>query len=79
MTLQLWQFLLKIKSLQPGDRISCTDCFAIMDLLLLAAELGLDFERLMELADQHLAYCPGCREKLWQKLRELEESSRASL
>jgi hypothetical protein len=74
MSTKLWQLLIKIDEMEPGGRLTCTDCFAIMDLLLLAAELGVDFARLKELAQEHLAHCPGCREKLWQQLHQLQES-----
>ncbi len=59
--------------MKPGDSLSCTDCFAIMDLLLLGAELGLDSDRLQQLALDHLAHCPGCRERLLEQLSQLEE------
>jgi hypothetical protein len=63
--------------MQPGDSLTCTDCFAIMDLLLLGTELGLDFKRLQQLARDHLALCPGCRERLLARLDQLEESESA--
>lgn len=74
MSSQLWQLLIKVKQMEPGESLTCTDCFAIMDLLLLGAELGLDFNRLQQLARDHLAHCPGCRERLLARLEQLEES-----
>lgn len=72
MTAKLWQLLIKIETLEPGDMLTCTDCFAIMELLLLAAELALDFDQLQRLAQDHLTHCPGCRERLWHRLQQLE-------
>jgi hypothetical protein len=50
--------------MDSGDTLTCTDCFAIMDLFLLAAELGVDLTRQKVLTREFLAYCLGCREKL---------------
>jgi hypothetical protein len=73
MSSQLWQLLIRIKKLEPGDSLTCTDCFAIMDLLLLGAELGLELERLQQLARDHLAHCPGCRKRMLERLTQIEE------
>lgn len=73
MSFQLWQLLIRIEEMEPGDSLTCTDCFAILDLLLLGAELGLDLERLQQLARDQLAHCPGCRERLLERLKQLEE------
>lgn len=78
MSSQLWQLLIKVKHMPPGDSLTCTDCYAILDLLLLGAELGLDFDRLQQLARDHLARCPGCREKLLARLDQLEASRSAN-
>ena len=59
--------------MESGDTLTCTDCFAIMDLFLMAAELGVDLTRLKVLTRGFLAYCLGCREKLSLQLQQLEE------
>ena len=73
MTSQLWQVLVRMKKPESGDNLTCNDCFAIMELLLLGAELGLDQDYLRRVARVHLAHCPGCRESLLERLKQLAE------
>jgi uncharacterized protein with PIN domain len=71
MSSQLWELLVKIELGEANDKLSCGECFAVMELLAGGAELGIDQKRLERLARQHLSRCPDCREKLWKRLGEL--------
>lgn len=69
---QLWELLLKIEKFEPGQTLTCMECFAIIELLVLMVELDIEVEQLEELVRIHLARCPGCREKIIEQLKELE-------
>jgi hypothetical protein len=69
MTLQLWELLIERGETRP---LSCLDCLAVMELLALGLESGVDRAALENAAWEHLARCPGCREKLATLLDELE-------
>jgi len=76
MSVQLWQLLIKLERQdRQRPRIACSECFAILDLLSLGLELGIDLERLEQSALKNLARCPGCREQIQERLRLLEELS----
>ena len=75
MSVQLWQLLIKLERQERQRPLTCSECFAILDLLSLGLELGIDLERLEQSARQHLARCPGCREQIQERLRLLEDLS----
>lgn len=75
MSSQSWELLVKIERSEANDRLSCGECFAIMELLAEGAELGINQKRLERLTRRHLSRCPDCREQLWERLRELAKLS----
>ena len=70
MSAQLWRLLITIKS---KNSLTCSECFAVLELLAEAADLGSDTGRIKRIAQQHLAMCPDCQEKIWEKLFKLEQ------
>ena len=73
MASQLWELLVKIELKETNDKLSCGECYAVMELLAEGAELGIDKKRLEQLARRHLRRCPGCREQLRKRLEDLVE------
>ena len=71
MSSQLWELLVNIDRREANDRLTCGECFAVMELLAEGAELGIDRKQLERLARRHLGRCPDCREQLWKRLGEL--------
>ena len=69
MTSQLWKLLIAIDG---KDSLTCSECFALLELLAAAAHLGSDISRVERLAREHLAKCPDCQEKIWEQLAKLE-------
>lgn len=70
MSSQLWRLLITIKS---KDSLTCSECFAVLELLAEAADLGSDTRRIKRIARQHLAMCPECQEKIWERILKLEQ------
>ncbi len=75
MSSQLWELLVKFERREAKNKLTCGECFAIMELLAEGAELGIDRKRLERLARRHLSRCPDCREQLWKRLGELAKRS----
>lgn len=73
MSSQLWKLLIAI---DKKDSLTCSECFALLELLAAAAHLGSDITRVERLARAHLAKCPDCREQIWVQLEKLEELAR---
>lgn len=73
MSTPLWYLLIELEQSEGDRTLTCNQCFAIMDLLALALESGIDREQLLLLARRHMAQCPGCRENLLARLEELEQ------
>jgi hypothetical protein len=73
MSSQLWEILIKIRRMKPDEKLSCLECFAVMELLVEGAELGIELPRLAEIAQKHLARCPDCREQIRAQLARLAE------
>ena len=71
MSSQLWRLLITIKN-KGKDSLNCSECFAVLELLAEAAYLGGDPTRIERLARQHLAMCPECQERIWERLLKLE-------
>lgn len=57
MSSQSWELLVKIERSEANDRLSCGECFAIMELLAEGAELGINQKRLERLTRRHLSRC----------------------
>ncbi|MDX1613633.1 MAG: hypothetical protein R3300_04935 [Candidatus Promineifilaceae bacterium] len=74
MTAELWQLLIKIGQRDPHERLTCHECFAVLELLAQAASLGIDSQRLQKWARDHLAQCPDCRQRLQELVEQLLES-----
>ena len=70
---QLWQLLIKIQLDELDGDLTCMECFAVMELLVAAAELDIDLNHLIQLARDHLDRCPGCREQFKGRLDALAE------
>ena len=70
MSTQLWKLLIKLRE---KESLSCGECFALLELLAQAADLGVDLYRLKRLTHQHLKLCPDCRETMWEQLWKLEQ------
>ena len=70
---QLWELLIELEQVETDQSLTCTQCFAIVELLAMAIDLDTDREQLNRLVQRHLARCPGCRQTLWQRLEELEQ------
>lgn len=73
MSSQLWEILIKLRRMKPGEKLTCLECFAVMDLLVEGAELGIELPRLARIARKHLARCPDCREEIRAQLARLAE------
>jgi hypothetical protein len=73
MSSQLWELLIEVESTELDGTLTCTECFAIMELLIVGVELGVELERLEQLARNHLAHCPDCQEQFQERLGALEE------
>ena len=71
MSTPLWELLIKINS-KSKKTLTCSECFAVIELLAEGARLDIDQELLEQLARDHLAKCPDCRDQLWQRLSDLE-------
>lgn len=69
MSTQLWRLLI---TLREKDSLTCSECFAILELLAEAATVDNDSSRFERLARQHLAKCPGCRDRIREQLFKLE-------
>lgn len=69
---QLWELLIKLETSEADDTLTCSECFAVLELLAVAVDLGLEIERLERLLRNHLAHCPGCRDQIAKRLEELE-------
>jgi hypothetical protein len=75
MSSQLWELLVKFERREANDKLTCGECFAIMELLVEGAELGIDRKRLERLARRHLSNGSDCREQLWKRLGKLAKMS----
>ena len=75
MASQLWELLIKIELNEVNDKLSCGECFAVMELFAEGVELGIEKKRLERLARRHLRRCPDCREQLRERLEELAETA----
>ena len=70
MSTQLWMLLIKLRD---KESLSCEECFALLELLAQAADLGVDLKRLKRLTRKHLKLCPDCQETMWEQLLKLEQ------
>ena len=77
MSSPLWKILLKLRQNQSDASLTCDECFVILDYLADQAARGTPWETLQQMAREHLARCPGCREVHWGRLRELEKAVRS--
>ena len=73
MSSQLWEILIKLRRMKPGEKLTCLECFAIMELLIEGAEVGIELPRLARIARKHLERCPDCREEIRAQLARLAD------
>ena len=50
------------------EALTCNECFAVLELLAEAARMGIDLDRLEQLARQHMAKCPECQDQFKKRL-----------
>lgn len=72
MSTPLWKLLIKIKDFETNEALSCSECFAVLELLAEAARMGIDLDRLEQLAREHIAKCPECQDQFKKRLDQLE-------
>ncbi len=72
MSRQLWELMVQIEETKAKERLTCWECFAVIELLAEGATQGIEVELLEELAREHLSQCADCRETLLAQLRRLE-------
>lgn len=72
MSRPLWKILLKLSQMPSEAHLTCDECYVILDYLADAAAHATTQDQLYQMARQHLARCPGCREQYLARLRELE-------
>ena len=73
MSSQLWELLISLNQSGSKVKLTCTECFAVIELLIEGAELGIDLKRLEAIAREHLLHCPGCREQIAERLGQLAQ------
>lgn len=72
MSYQLWELLLRIRKIKSNEALTCSECFAVIDLLVEGVELGVELSQLEKMANRHLASCSHCQQQLDDRLRRLE-------
>jgi hypothetical protein len=72
MSTPLWELLIKIKELEKSETLTCSEYFAVIELLAQGARLGIDLERLEKLARDHLGQCLDCQDQILKRLDHLE-------
>lgn len=68
----LWQILASLLRAPDAMRLSCDECFAVLEYLAEVGAAGGRTETIQEAVRQHLAACPSCRQKHLQRLQEME-------
>lgn len=68
----LWQVLISAFRPVSGMKLSCDDCFRVLEFLADVGAVGGDEHRLKQAVRHHLANCPNCREHHLQRLQALE-------
>ncbi len=72
LSLRLWELLIEIEKSEDDHSLTCSQCFAILEIIGSAIDLEIDPNRLANLARQQMVRCPGCREMLLAQLERLE-------
>jgi cytidine deaminase len=65
--------MVKLEETKTKQRLSCTECFAVIELLAEGAGRGVDLKLLEELARVHLSQCAHCQDALLEQLSRLEK------
>ncbi len=63
MTRPLWQLLVGFNEAQKAQKLSCDECFSILEYYAEQLASGADPAILQPSIKQHLAHCPNCRSK----------------
>ncbi len=69
----LWQLLIELKSHQKDSRISCEECFMVLEYYADQLTAGADPKALHQPVLNHLARCPDCRAKFAIWLQQMED------
>lgn len=75
MSSPLWRILLKLRQTGWDTPLTCDECFAILEFLAEEAARGTSWKVIHQMAREHLALCPDCREHHLGRLRELEKAA----
>jgi len=75
MTQPLWQLLMRAKNDQPGQDMTCEECFSILDFYAEELATGVDLKILQPSIARHLSRCPHCRSKFIEWVDRLDRSS----
>ena len=71
MALKMWKILLKLNRPADESRLTCDECFALLDILTSCLPDEDPDEMLYEAAMTHLKHCPHCTEHHQQLLSAL--------
>lgn len=69
----LWKLLIVFSEPDPGEELSCDECFNVLEHLAGEAVRGLELKYLEEAIIRHFELCPDCREHHISMLAELED------
>ncbi|MFQ5434348.1 MAG: hypothetical protein ACE5FD_05675 [Anaerolineae bacterium] len=65
----LWQLLLHIKD----DRLTCSECFAILEYMAdLSESEDVDHQAIIQATQQHIKTCPDCQKYYQHQMDELK-------
>lgn len=68
----IWKLLIKVSESDQVEKLTCDECFNILDYLADEAIRGIDLNVLREALHRHMEHCADCREHHLKKLEELE-------
>ncbi len=75
MSRPLWQLLMDFNEAQKAQKLSCDECFMILEFYADQLASGADPTVLQPSLKQHLAHCPNCRSKFAAWISRLEKMS----
>jgi len=74
----LWQLILLTRNMQKPDRITCEECFALLEFDALRLKAGDAIENIRPTVRHQLSLCPGCQAKLDGWMEELNAQTEAT-
>lgn len=68
----IWKLLIVVSESDQSVKLTCDECFNILDYLADEAIRGIDLNVLREALHRHIEHCEDCREHHLKKLEGLE-------